>query len=183
MASVRRGASVTTELSDQCLRWWALEDLNLWPLRVKDARGPGRPTKVRFKASIATVRFGPNVYARYSFRNSILEQDEERHRPDPEREPWPPGPSQGEHHRDVLPRERRRVRGVAIGSWSWCLTCQARNGAQPVRTDCRYWFREVRRRRRRIRGRMLRGDSREPRALRSCRLRLQPIPDARRRRA
>jgi hypothetical protein len=29
------------------------------------------------------VRFGPNVYARYSLRDSFLEQDEERHRPDP----------------------------------------------------------------------------------------------------
>jgi len=32
------------------------------------------------------VRFGPNVYARYSLRDSFLEQDEERHRPDPERD-------------------------------------------------------------------------------------------------
>jgi hypothetical protein len=32
------------------------------------------------------VRFGPNVYARHSFRDSILEQDEERHGPDPERD-------------------------------------------------------------------------------------------------
>jgi hypothetical protein len=38
---------------------------------------------VRFSAPIATVRLGPNVYARYSFRDSILEHNEERHRPIP----------------------------------------------------------------------------------------------------